>query len=203
MGGGTFWRQRAEVADLVQLYRTGVPAQVIIHNNATGFVCGDERGRRDLRAGFVDGRPFHHQPRRPHRALQRSIEARDVASGRFVPARHFDARSDIPNWNDVAPRFGFAWDVQGTGKTAVKMGIGKYVRAYSTGFAEPTIRTLHQRDADLDRPERGRYGARDPRLRLPLGRLRDRLLDVAANSGPSRCRIRPTASAGRIRSKPT
>ena len=43
---------------------------------------------------------------------------------------------DVPNWNDVAPRFGFAWDVQGNGKTAVKFGIGKYVRAYSTGFAE-------------------------------------------------------------------
>jgi len=69
-----------------------------------------------------------------------------VASGRFVPARHFDARSDIPNWKRRRPALRFAWDVQGTGKTAVKMGIGKYVRAYSTGFAEtydPNF--LHQR----------------------------------------------------------
>jgi len=53
-----------------------------------------------------------------------------------VPGRHFDRRADVPNWNDIAPRFGFSWDVQGNGKTAVKFGSGKDVRAYSTGFAE-------------------------------------------------------------------
>ena len=31
-GYGYFWRQRREAADLIQLYRSGVPAQVIIHN---------------------------------------------------------------------------------------------------------------------------------------------------------------------------
>ena len=31
-GWGYFWRQRREVTDLIQLYRTGVAAQVIIHN---------------------------------------------------------------------------------------------------------------------------------------------------------------------------
>ena len=47
-----------------------------------------------------------------------------------------DSRSDVPNWHDISPRFEFVWDVQGNGKTAVKVGTGKYVRAYSTGFAE-------------------------------------------------------------------
>ena len=31
-GWGYFWRQRRETADLIQLYRSGAPAQVIIHN---------------------------------------------------------------------------------------------------------------------------------------------------------------------------
>src|SRR5205085_9736947 len=35
-----------------------------------------------------------------------SVPAQDVPAGRFVPARHFDAIPDIPNWNNVAPRFG-------------------------------------------------------------------------------------------------
>src|SRR3954451_16023707 len=29
-----------------------------------------------------------------------------------------------------------AWDVQGNGRTAVKFGIGKYMRAYTTGFQD-------------------------------------------------------------------
>ena len=70
-----------------------------------------------------------------------SIEATGVGGGRFVPARQFAARSNVPNWNDVSPRFGFAWDVKGDGKTAVKLGTGKYLRAYSTGFA--ALRTSH------------------------------------------------------------
>ena len=31
-GNGYFFRQRREAADLIQLYRSGAPAQVIIHN---------------------------------------------------------------------------------------------------------------------------------------------------------------------------
>ena len=66
-----------------------------------------------------------------------SIEASAAsAPGRFVPSRTSRDVPNVPNWNDMSPRFGFAWDIQGNGKTAVKFGIGKYVRAYSTGFAE-------------------------------------------------------------------
>ena len=135
-GWGYFWRQRREPADLIQLYRSGVPAQVIIHNtpqdsyasmNADEGIYAQDSwtvGRLTISPGV----------RIEH--FNGSIDGHDVAPGRFVTARHFDSRLDVPNWNDVAPRFGFAWDVQGNGKTAVKFGIGKYVRAYSTGFAD-------------------------------------------------------------------
>jgi len=135
-GWGYFWRQRREVADLIQLYRTRVPAQVIIHNtpqdsyqsmNADQGIYAQDSwtlGRFTINPGVR----FEH--------FNSSIEARDVVAGRFVPVRHFDRRGDLPNWSDIAPRIGFAWDIQGNGKTAVKVGSGKYVRAYSTGFAE-------------------------------------------------------------------
>jgi hypothetical protein len=135
-GWGYFWRQRAEVADLIQLYRSGVPAQVIIHNtpqdsyqamNADQGIYAQDSwtiGRFTINPGVR----FEH--------FNGSVEGRSVAAGRFVPFRQFDSRPDTPNWNDISPRFGFAWDVQGNGKTAVKVGTGKYVRAYSTGFAE-------------------------------------------------------------------
>src|SRR5207244_6523194 len=89
---------------------------------------------------------------------------RSVAAGRFVPVRHRDEVKNMPNWNDVSPRFGFAWDVQGNGKTAVKVGTGKYVRAYSTGFAETydpefyTSATLTWQDLNGDDAAQGARG---------------------------------------------
>jgi len=57
-----------------------------------------------------------------------------------------------------------AWDVQGNGKTAVKFGTGKYVRAYSTGFAETydpnfyTSATLTWNDLNRDDTAQGVRG---------------------------------------------
>ena len=62
-----------------------------------------------------------------------SIDARDVAPGRFVPARHFYPRPDLPNWWDVAPRL-VAWDVQGTARLPSS---SVALRAYSTGTLKP------------------------------------------------------------------
>jgi hypothetical protein len=163
-GWGYFWRQRREVADLIQLYRSGVPAQVIIHNtpqdsyqamNADQGIYAQDSwtvGRFTINPGVR----FEH--------FNGSIEARDLGAGRFVPGRHFDQRPDVPNWFDVSPRFGFAWDVQGNGKTAVKFGTGKYVRAYSTGFAEAydpnfySAATLTWNDLNKDDAAQGTRG---------------------------------------------
>jgi carboxypeptidase family protein len=163
-GWGYFWRQRAEVADLIQLYRTGVPAQVIIHNtpqdslqnmNADQGIYAQDSwtvGRFTINPGVR----FEH--------FNGSFGGRSVAGGRFVPARQFDEVENVPNWNDVAPRLGFAWDVQGNGKTAVKFGTGKYVRAYSTGFAEAydpefyTSATLTWTDLNGDDTAQGARG---------------------------------------------
>jgi hypothetical protein len=135
-GFGYFWRQRREPADLIQLYRSGVPAQVIIHNTP-------QDSRADMNADqgiFVQdswtlGR-FTINPGVRFEHFNSSTPERSVAPGRFVPARTFPTVENLPNWYDVSPRFGAAWDLQGNGKTAVKFGIGKYVRAYSSGYAE-------------------------------------------------------------------
>jgi hypothetical protein len=135
-GNGYFFRQRREAADLIQVYRAGAPAQVIIHNTPQDSLqmMNQDQGIY-AQDSWTVGR-FTVNPGVRFEHFNGSIGERGVAAGRFVPARHFDARADVPNWNDVAPRFGLAWDVQGNGKTAVKFGTGKYVRAYSTGFAE-------------------------------------------------------------------
>ena len=67
--------------------------------------------------------------------LQGSVPAQDAPAGRFVPARHFDAIPNLPDWYTWAPRFGAAYDLFGNGKTAVKGSLGRYMQQEATGFA--------------------------------------------------------------------
>jgi hypothetical protein len=67
--------------------------------------------------------------------LRGSTEAEDLAAGRFVPPRHFDAIPDLPDWTDIAPRFGAAFDLFGNGHTAIKGSLGKYSQQEASGFA--------------------------------------------------------------------
>jgi hypothetical protein len=135
-GFGYFWRQRRMAADLVQRYRDGVPSDVIIYNtpqssksnmNADEGIYAQDQwtvGRFTINPGVR----FEH--------FNGSVEGLSAPGGRFVPARTFADEPNVPNWNTVSPRLGFAWDVEGNGKTAVKAGWGRYMRAYSSGFAD-------------------------------------------------------------------
>ena len=59
--------------------------------------------------------------------LKGSAPAIDAPAGVWVPARHFDAADNIPNWKDWSPRVGAAYDLFGNGKTAIKGAVGRYV----------------------------------------------------------------------------
>jgi hypothetical protein len=51
-------------------------------------------------------------------------------TSRFNPRPiSFDRTESVRGYNDVTPRLGFAYDVFGTGKTALKVNVGKYVQA--------------------------------------------------------------------------
>lgn len=69
-----------------------------------------------------------------------SVPAQYLPAGRFVPARSYEAVSDVPNWKDVSPRAGMSYDLFGDGKTAVKVTLGRYaagVGAYFAAAANP------------------------------------------------------------------
>ena len=67
--------------------------------------------------------------------LRESVPAIAEPAGPLVPARRFPAVDDVPNWKDLNPRFGVAWDPWGDGKTAIKVGINRYVQSHTSGIA--------------------------------------------------------------------
>jgi hypothetical protein len=75
--------------------------------------------------------------------LSARVDAQDIAAGPFTPARHFDAIDDVPNWKDIDPRIGAAYDLFGDGKTALKAHIGRYVvgESYTIARAVNPIQT--------------------------------------------------------------
>jgi hypothetical protein len=67
--------------------------------------------------------------------LHESVPAINEPAGPLVPARSFAAVDNVPNWKDLNPRFGIAWDPMGDGKTAIKGGFNRYVLSNTTGIA--------------------------------------------------------------------
>jgi hypothetical protein len=79
--------------------------------------------------------------------LNARVDAQDIPAGPFTPARSFDAVENVPNWKDVDPRFGFAYDLFGDGRTALKASIGRYVVGESYTIARavnPVQSTVNQ-----------------------------------------------------------
>ena len=54
----------------------------------------------------------------------------------FFPALEFPGDENLPNWKDITPRLGVAWDLTGTGRTALKAFVGRYVVSDATGIAK-------------------------------------------------------------------
>lgn len=65
-----------------------------------------------------------------------SIPPQSAPAGAFVGARSFPEIKNVPNWKDISPRIGGVWDVFGTGKTAVKASVNRYVAAQTAAFAQ-------------------------------------------------------------------
>lgn len=67
--------------------------------------------------------------------LNNKVEAQDAPGGTWIGPRSFPELNNVPNWKDIGPRLGFAYDLFGDGKTAVKASISRYVATSTVGTA--------------------------------------------------------------------
>jgi hypothetical protein len=62
--------------------------------------------------------------------------------GRFVDSFSFDRVDNVPNFKDLTPRGGIAFDVFGNGKTAIKASFGKYLASMASGIAVANLKSI-------------------------------------------------------------
>jgi hypothetical protein len=67
--------------------------------------------------------------------LNAYVPAQTRPAAQFVPAIPITEIPDVPNWKDISPRMGAAYDLFGNGKTAVKGYLSRYVNAHGTDIA--------------------------------------------------------------------
>ena len=77
-----------------------------------------------------------------------------LAAGKFVPERRFEPLKNIPNYTNLSPRVGLAYDLFGDGRTAIKASLGHYpdiIRTASGNPANNLTRTTTRTWADGNR----------------------------------------------------
>ena len=179
---GTFKHTRDANADLIQQYRSSstgvrwsVPDSVLIRNSPLTY---GERLNRDLGIYIQDSIRLNRLTANVGlrwETLNAKVLAGKSPAGRFVPERTFDEITDVPDWNDFAPRMALVYDLMGNGRTAIKYSLNRYNLSRTTGIAanyNPLLSqtaTLPWRDVNGDDSADG-----DLRLhRVPERRLRD------------------------------
>jgi hypothetical protein len=123
-------------ADLTQRYRDFVPDSVIVLNTP---VSPPQRLNADLGIFVQDSWQVSNRltiaPGVRFEYLNASIVGRALPPGRFVPYREFPDVPNLPNWFNVSPRFGAAYDVTGDTRTALKGTINRYYRNATVDIA--------------------------------------------------------------------
>jgi hypothetical protein len=88
--------------------------------------------------------------------LNNKVEAQSASGGTWIGPRSFDEITDVPNWKDLAPRLGIAYDLFGNGKTAVKATLSRYVATSTVGTARllnpfnTTVNNANRNWTDVD-----------------------------------------------------
>ena len=113
--------------DILQQYQNGVAYSIVKYNTPVtpitnvdaddGLYVQDSWTMKRLTVNAGVRYDYYHV----------SNPAQTSAAGTWVPERQFAALENIVHFKDVSPRLGIAYDLFGTGKTAVKGSVSKYV----------------------------------------------------------------------------
>ena len=130
-------------ADILQLrFTNGAPTQVQVRN--TPIDESIERMNADLGFYAQDAWTMNRLTLNlgaRYDYFNAEVPALSAPASLWVAARDRPAVENVPNWHDWAIRLAAAYDLFGTGKTAIKVNASKYVASAALGFAE-TFNTL-------------------------------------------------------------
>jgi hypothetical protein len=63
--------------------------------------------------------------------LNGKIDKQTAAGGTWIGPRSFEELTSVPNYKDIGPRLGLAYDLFGNGKTALKATVSRYILPYT------------------------------------------------------------------------
>jgi hypothetical protein len=121
-------------------FRNQVPNQVTIYNTPNGpYDTATENGVY-AQDQWTTGKLTLNLGLR-YTVYDAFIPAQHLPAGPFEPARDFPAVEHSPRWQNLSPRLGIAYDLSGTGKTALKASLGRYpIRNVGAAVDYPSAR---------------------------------------------------------------
>jgi hypothetical protein len=122
--------------DIVQILSNGTPQSVRLVNNPSGHKETGVNTGLYIQDSWRFGRLTLNPGLRYDRYVM-SIPEQSAGAGTWVPARAFAEQADIVSWNTLSPRFGFALDLFGDGRTAIKGGVSRYDRLAGVTIVQP------------------------------------------------------------------
>ena len=133
------FEERANINTLITLNVPGLndfPVQVAVYNTPTTTIqnVNSDFGTYAQDTWTVKRLTLNYGGRFDH--FNASIPAESAPASTWIAARDFPAIPNVPNWDDWSVRVAGAYDLFGTGKTALKANAGKYVASQATGYAQ-------------------------------------------------------------------